>query len=158
MMFSSLVHLSLPLPNNCMTLSLLMRGLGRIVLLCINMNLYFYTVYVFERKIESANQLLVIIYKPVTGGTCGALCYAPVLDAITSLYGVVHKSRAWKLGTPLYNYKKKLCLNAFQAIIFQQLGGAQKQHETAILVPIRERVVKKRSQLSCTAQDTIYYT
>ena len=55
MMFSSLVHLSLPLPNNCMTLSLLMRGLGRIVLLCINMNLYFYTVYVFERKIESAN-------------------------------------------------------------------------------------------------------
>ena len=55
MMFSSLVHLSLPLPNNCMTLSLLMRGLGRIVLLCINMNLYFYTVYVFERKIELAN-------------------------------------------------------------------------------------------------------
>ena len=55
MIFSSLVHLSLRLPSNCMTSSLLMRGLGKIVLLCINMNLYFYTVYVFERKIESAN-------------------------------------------------------------------------------------------------------
>ena len=136
-------------PYNCMTLSLLMRGLGRIALLCINMNLYFYTVYVFERKIESANQLLVIIYKPVTGGTCGALCYAPVLDAITSLYGVVQKSRAWKL----YNNKKKVMPKCISSHFF-----AQKQHETAILVPIRERVVKKRSQLSCTAQDTIYYT